>query len=83
MPYSDPMSLSEQTGFVIEESQLKIFCVAFIASRYYKKAIEDIRYVREQAIRDFLRERQPGPELAQDKLEEVVAMMRKNYYRYF
>lgn len=79
----DPMSPSEQTGFAIKESQLESLCIAFLASRYYKKAIEDIRYVREQAIRDFLRERQSGPELAQDKLEEVVAMMRKNYYRYF
>ncbi len=77
------MSPPEQTGSVGEDAQLESLCVAFLASRYYKKAIGDIRYVREQAIRDFLKEHLPAPELEGERLEEIVIMIRKNYYRYF
>jgi len=77
------MSPPEQNGTVPDEVELERLCVAFLASRYYRKAINDIRYVREQAIRDFLREQLPGTLTTPALTEEVVAAIRKNYYRYF
>ncbi len=77
------MSPPEQTDYVNEDARLASLCVAFLASRYYKKAIGDIRYVREQAIGDFLKEHLPAPQPEAERLEEIVVMIRKNYYRYF
>ena len=78
------MATTDQSSPLTDNAQLETLCRGFLASRYYRKAIEDIRYVREQAIRDFLREHVSQPSLAQlGQLEEVVVVIRQSYYRYF
>lgn len=78
------MATTDQSSPLSDNAQLETLCWSFLASRYYRKAIEDIRYLREQAIRDFLREHVSQQSLAQlGQLEEVVVVIRQSYYRYF
>ncbi len=78
------MDTADHNTPLLEDVQLEKLCRGFLASRYYRKALEDIRYVREQAIGDYLREQALTLSQTQvNSLEEVVAAIRRNYYRYF
>ncbi len=78
------MANTDQGSPLRDNAQLETLCRDFLASRYYRKAIEDIRYEREQAIRDFLTEQISLQSLAQlGQLEAVVIVIRQSYYRYF
>jgi hypothetical protein len=66
-------------------SQLQKLCILFLQSNYYRKAMNDARYERMQAIRDFL----SAPlslqmyQMKTDDVEEMAIAIRKNYYQYF
>ncbi len=78
------MATTDPTTLLTDDAQLETLCRGFLASRYYRKAIEDIRYRREQAISDFLSEHLPKQKPAEPgQLEAIVVAIRRNYYRYF
>ena len=71
-----------QTGAdhtLIDQDEMDRLCKGFVDSDYYRKAMANPGYLREQAIFDFL----TGQGYDSDTAGNRTELIRKNYYRAF
>ncbi|WP_313989242.1 hypothetical protein [Xanthocytophaga flavus] len=80
-PISQPNGLSETLAdqTQLDQAELVRICRGFVNSAYYRKAMANPGYLREQAIFDFLTGQGYDSEAAGNWIESI----RKNYYRAF